>query len=219
MTDLADQLEAPPRAPVEWRNVGTVAEVAHKARVITSIVTPYDEDTVVEYPPGSSRLVTESFDPGAYAGVERRAGSVRANRDHDRTRPVGRAVTLYPSRTEGLIAEVRIARTPLGDETLALADPDEGVLSVSAGFAPMPDGQVFTEGRARRRIMRAFLDHIAYTADPQYLGATVLDVRARDSGIVVAHQSAYVDPPHDPAADEARAFIEQMRAQLPPLGA
>jgi phage head maturation protease len=96
------------------------------------------------------------------------------NRDHRADRTVGRAVALHPSREEGLVAEVRIARTELGDETLALAD--EGCLDASAGFLPMPGGEEW-QGRNRVRIRKGWLGHIAMTPDPAYVDANVLAVR------------------------------------------
>jgi phage head maturation protease len=70
---------------------------------------------------------------------------------------------------------LRISRTPLGDETLELAD--DGVLDASIGFAPMVDG-VRWNTRTARTITRAFLHHIALVPYPAYKGANVLAVRA-----------------------------------------
>jgi HK97 family phage prohead protease len=117
----------------------------------------------------------ETFLRGAYDGIEKRPGRVRGNRDHDDRRLVGKAVKFYPARQEGLVAEVRISRTPLGDETLALADDD--VLGVSAGFAVRGRDQEFERRTMTRRIKKAFLDHIAFVPDPAYQGAGVLAVR------------------------------------------
>src|SRR5262245_18714492 len=82
-------------------------------------------------------MIEEIVTAGAYQGVEARNGRVRANRDHDSTRLVGRALALHPSRQEGLVAELRISKTPLGEETLVLAD--DGILDASAGFTLMAD--------------------------------------------------------------------------------
>ena len=71
----------------------------------------------------------ESIAQGAFDGIERRANRVRVNRDHELQRTVGRAVTFHPSREDGLVAELKIAKTELGDETLQLAD--EGILDAS----------------------------------------------------------------------------------------
>ena len=103
-----------------------------------------------------------------------RANRVKVNRDRDYQRTIGRAVGLHPSRTEGLVAELRIAKTALGDETLALADDHS--LEGSVGFAVMPGGERWLEGRSRRRLERLFLEHIAMVPEGAY-DAQVIDVR------------------------------------------
>ena len=67
----------------------------------------------------------ELFMRGAWDGIEKRPNRVQANREHDKGahRRQGHQRS-DPSRPEGLVAEVKIAKTPLGDETLALADED-----------------------------------------------------------------------------------------------
>jgi phage head maturation protease len=57
---------------------------------------------------------------------------------------------------------------------LALAADD--CLDASAGFRVLPGGETW-EGRSRRRIVKAWLDHIALTPDPAYTDARVLAVR------------------------------------------
>src|SRR4029077_5183218 len=98
-------------------------------------------------------------------GIERRANRIRVNRDHDVTRTIGRALKLHPSGQEGLVAELRIAQTYLGDKTPTLAD--EGILDASAGFLPMPNGEQW-EGRSKRRLPKLWLGHIAVTPGPAH---------------------------------------------------
>jgi HK97 family phage prohead protease len=143
-------------------------------RVVELIVMPYDTETIVDQPYG--RPVHESVAPGAFTGVERRANRVRVNRDHVLERTVGRALTLHPDRPEGLVARIRIARTPLGDETLALADDD--CLDASAAFLPMAGGEQWNRTMDRVRLTKLWLGHIAMTPDPAYETANVLAVRA-----------------------------------------
>ena len=94
---------------------------------------------------------------------------MRANRDHDRQRTIGKAVNFWPSRKEGLVAAVRIAQTSLGDETLALADED--CLGASVGFAVRGSGRELDRRNRTRRIRQALLDHLAFVPDPAYLSA------------------------------------------------
>jgi hypothetical protein len=163
--------------PVEHRE-STVGDVRFPERIIEVLVAPYDVPAVVEY---RGEFWQESFERGAWDGIETRSDQkqVKANRDHDRTRLVGKVVRYEPSRQEGLVADVKIAKTDLGDETLALAD--EGILDVSAGFAARLRDTIFDK-RAKplpsRRIKKAFLDHIAFAGNPAYQGARVLNLRS-----------------------------------------
>jgi HK97 family phage prohead protease len=159
-----------PVGELEFR-AATQIGVDFPKRIIELVVMPYETEALVEH---QGRMVREVISRGAFDGIERRANRIRVNRDHDVTRTVGRAVALHPSREEGLVAEIKIAQTALGDETLTLAD--EEILDASAGFLPMPDGESWPE-RNLRRVSRAWLGHIAMTPDPAYETANVLAVR------------------------------------------
>ena len=173
MSDPEPQIVADERpiGGVEFRTV-TEMGVRWPERVIELVAMPYDSDALAVV---RGRSVIESCAPGAFDGCERRANRVKANRDHDPLRTVGRAVALHPSRTEGLVTELRIAQTPLGDETLALAD--DLSLEASVGFAVMAGGETWLEQRSRRRLTRCFLDHIALVPEGAYDGR-VLNVRS-----------------------------------------
>lgn len=155
---------------LEYRSA-ELASVDFPTRMVEVIVTPWEQETVVEH---KGRIVREVFTRGAYDGVETRPNRIKVNRDHNRERSVGKVVVLHPSRDEGLVAEIRISRTALGDETLELAD--DGVLDASAEFAVMTGGETW-EGKLRR-ITKAFLGGVAFTSEPAYPGANVLSVRA-----------------------------------------
>lgn len=181
-TELVDEIvdSAGLRSPIECRSV-PVTDVRFGDRIIEVVAAPYDVETVVPY---RGRMVRESFAPGSFDGVERRAARVKVFRDHPPpTGPVGRAHALHPSRKEGLVAELKISKTALGDETLELAD--DGVLDASVGFAIMSNGEQWLENRALRRVTRAFLDHIALPPQGQYdEAAGVLSVRRREPLVV-----------------------------------
>jgi len=123
------------------------------------------------------------------------------NRDHDLNRSVGKAITFHPNRAEGLVAEVKISATPLGDETLTLAE--DGVLDASAGFRPMPGGESWHERNTLRRIHKAWLGHIALCPDPAFEGARVLAVR---SGPAAVLDELPVLPAATPLLDEVRSW-------------
>jgi phage head maturation protease len=167
-----------PQAPVEFRssNVGTVN---FAQRTIEVIAVPYEQPTPVEY---RGEIWNELFERGSWDGIEKRPNRVRANRDHERQRTVGKVINFWPSRTEGLVAAVRIAQTTLGDETLALADED--CLGASVGFAVMGSGQELDRRSRTRRIKKAYMDHLAFVPDPAYEGAGVLSVRSASSPMV-----------------------------------
>ena len=190
--------------PIKFRSreqgVETVA-VSWPKRTIEVIVTPWEREAIVDDYPGRG-LVTEVFSRGAYDGIETRPNRVRVNRDHVAQRTVGRALAFAPKHERGLVAELKIADTLLGDETLQLAADD--CLDASAGWRPMPGGLRW-EGRNRVRVTKAWLGHIALVPEPAYEGARVLAVRA-DSPAVAA-----VVPQLTPHRDELQAWLFEVR--------
>jgi HK97 family phage prohead protease len=160
-----------PAGPLEYRDAKQIG-VSFPKRTIELVVVPYDEHAVVEH---HGRMITESIAPGAFDGIERRPNRIRVLRDHDNSRVVGRATALHPSRKEGLVAELRIAKTELGEETLTLADDD--MLDASAAFLPMPGGEQWPN-QSERRLTKLYLGHVAMTPDPAFAGAKVLSVRS-----------------------------------------
>jgi HK97 family phage prohead protease len=187
MTDIehddnvdATETETPrPLGVIEVRSAQLV-DVRYPQRLIDIVVMPYEQEAVVEF---QGRLIREVCSRGAYDGVQRRANRVKVNRDHDITRTVGRCRALYPSRDEGLVAEIKVAATPLGDETLALAE--DGVLDASAGFLPFPGGEQWLENRSLRRLVKCWLGHIAMVPDPAYEGANMLALRTATVGEIL----------------------------------
>jgi len=179
-----------------WHRTAQLVGVSFPDRTIEVVVMPYETEALVPY---QGRMVRETIARGAFDGIERRANRVRVNRDHQAERTVGRAVAFHPSRTEGLVAQVRIAATDLGDETLTLAD--DGILDASAAFRPMTPLQ--WEGRSKYRVDKAWLGHIAMTPDPAYVDARVLSVRA--AAAADGKGSA------TPNLDEARSWLLAVR--------
>lgn len=184
-----------PRLSIEFRDASVVG-VNFDARIIELVVVPYEEEAVVSY---RGEMWRETFLRGAFDGIEKRTDRIPANRDHDHARLAGRAVALHPSRIEGLVGEVRMADTPLGNETLELAHED--MVSGSAGFGVRGSDQVLdravTEGLPKRQIKRAFLDHIAFVAAPAYQGARVLAVRDEEQPRTAADLPQLVTPKLD----------------------
>jgi phage head maturation protease len=164
---------------LEFRS-SQLVDVNFPKRTIELIVMPYESEGTAFY---HGRTITEICSRGAYAGVEQRTRQIKVNRGHLTDMAVGKTVALHPSRHEGLVAEIRISRTDLGEETLILAD--DGVLDASASFGLLRDKQTGRvvpnaeqwETRDRRRLNHLFLDHIAMVPDPAYPDARVLAVR------------------------------------------
>ena len=156
--------------PVEIRTA-TIEAVAYPDRTLDMIVVPYDEWVPVEW---QGRVIEESVAPGAFGAIRNRARKFLVNMEHDPTRWIGTVLDLNPAHPTGLRATVKVRRSPEGDQ--ALDDASDGLLGGSIGMAVAP-GDEKIDGN-RRRIHKAFLDHIALTATPAYVGAEILEVRS-----------------------------------------
>jgi HK97 family phage prohead protease len=159
---------------LEFRSA-TQLGVSFPKRQIELIVMPYETEAEVLH---RGRRIREIVSRGAFEGIDARHRRITVNRGHVIDNVVGKAIQFHPSREEGLVAELQIARTAAGDETLSLAD--EGLLDASAGFG-VPDGGETWPERSLRRLTRVWLDHIAMVPDPAYKNATVLAVRQQES--------------------------------------
>ena len=155
--------------PVEIR-AAAVAAVDYPERTLSLIVAPYDEWTAVEH---RGRIVEESIAPGAFGAIRNRARKFLVNMEHDSQRWIGSVLDLDPDDPIGLRATVKVRRSPEGDQ--ALNDAADDLLGASIGMAVAPTGERIDGDR--RRIQTAYLDHIALTASPAYVGAKVLEVR------------------------------------------
>lgn len=169
------------RAPIEHR-AANVDAVDFTERIITVIAVPYESPAQVEY---RGQTWSEVFSRSAFDGLEHRQGrmpvysvlkSPVASHDHGGGRLVGKVDRVLPDSSAGLLTDLRISKTPAGDETLELAADD--ALSPSVGFATRGSDQVLDRSTMTRRINRAFLDHVALLSQPAYAGARVLAVRA-----------------------------------------
>jgi HK97 family phage prohead protease len=191
--------EKAPAEPILYRS-SSVTGVNFAQRVIEFVAAPYDEEAIVMWRGEAWR---ELFLRGAWDGIEKRPNRVKVNREHDKTRTIGKIVNFWPSRQEGLVGAARIAQTPLGDETLALAN--EECLGASVGYAaPARDVDLDKSGRpGLRRVRKAFMDHLSFVSDPAYEGATVLSVRSA-APVPVAETAG---PIETPALDELTAWL------------
>ena len=163
-----------PTGPMLFRSAD-VLQVRFPERLVEVIAHPYEQEALVNW---EGRAVTEVCARGAYSGIQRRADRIHVNRDHDVTRPVGKVKALHPNRTEGLVTDIVISHTALGEETLELAA--DGVLKASVGFRPKdePGSHVWSRDRRQVRLVKCWLGHVALVAEPAYEGAEVMTVRA-----------------------------------------
>lgn len=153
-----------------------VLDVDHRHRIITVIAVPWLQQATIPY---KGEVWNEVFERGAFnrAGLTTNPSRVRVNREHNPALAVGKATSFDTNDPRGLIADLHMAKTPLGDETLTLADDQS--LSASVGFGIHPGGETRERFTRTRRITNAFLDHIALVQQPAYAGAQVLAVRSR----------------------------------------
>jgi len=161
---------------------------------VTVLAVPWEQEAEILW---RGERWREVFTRGAFNGLESSAGRIRVNREHTRGDTVGRVVRADPADPQGLVMDVRVARTPRGDETLALAE--EQMVSASVGYlVKQPSDVVLSKNQMLRRVNRAFLDHLSFVESPAYEGAKVLSVREAPHGLTVAETPL----PETPTLDE-----------------
>jgi HK97 family phage prohead protease len=155
------------------RGDATLTDVDAKLRIIDVIAVPWEQETQVMW---RGEPWNEVFSRGAFDGLEDHAGRLRVNREHTKGDTVGKVVSADTKHAAGLLTRIRIAKTPRGDETLALAEED--MISASVGYFTKSMADVALNKKTRlRRVTRAFLDHLSLVESPAYVGAHVLAVR------------------------------------------
>ena len=163
---------------IEFRKAQTGA-VDFAQRTIEVRVIPYDEEIDVEF---QGKHLRERVDPGAFKNIDPKSTRITVNRDHDYGRTIGRLVELR-EEPSGAVGVTKISNTPLGDETLQLAE--DRVLGASVAMGVSRTGMEIRNGL--RRIFRIdVLDHLALLPNPAYAGAEVLDVREAAPPVEVA---------------------------------
>ena len=206
MTDLevSPACTEAPDAPLLYRS-SSVVGVNFAQRIIEFVAAPYDEEAVVLWRGEPWR---ELFLRGAWDGIEKRPNRVRANREHDKTRTVGKIVNFWPSRAVGLVGAARISQTPLGDERRALANDE--VLGASVGYAANGrDVELDKSVRpGLRRVKRAFMDHLSFVSDPTWESAAVLSVR-NETPPALGSDLPRLDTPD---LDELRAWLNARKS-------
>ncbi|MGH2373006.1 MAG: HK97 family phage prohead protease [bacterium] len=158
-----------------------VADVDKRQYLIDVLAVPWNEPAQVFW---RGDFWTEVFHRGAFDGVQERVGRIRVNREHTKGATVGKIVALDPQGDLGLTAQVKIVKSPAGDEIMALADQD--MTSVSIGYRANKPSDVRLDKRSKRRdVYGAFLDHLSFVEDPTWDRAQVLSVREGPNGLTV----------------------------------
>lgn len=181
---------------LERRDSTVLEDVDFKQRIIDVIAVPYEQEAEVAW---RGEMWREVFARTAFNGIENHAGRIPVNREHVLGDTVGKVVRADPYDKRGLLASVKIARTARGDDTLQLAA--EGMLGASVGYFVKLGSDVEMNRRAMlRRIKRAFMDHLAMTGSPAYVGAETVAVREE-----LLAQKAVGKPLVTPSLDEVMA--------------
>lgn len=191
------------RKLVEWR-AGETTDVKFPERTVTVLAVPYERPTdLVVY---QGRQYVESFARGAFSGIEDRPRQVAVNREHVKGTTVGK-VARFADSADGLIAEIRVAQTPAGDEVLTLVD--ERMLWPSVGFyIKRPSDQELNNRSTppTRWIKRAFIEHLSLVEAPAYADVDIVAVRAEETVDPVS------SPIETPMLDEWVAYLAARRA-------
>jgi HK97 family phage prohead protease len=142
-------------------------------RTLVGPLLPWEVETRVV---DRGRLVTETFQRGAFAGTDPARVPLTATHPRDAgTLPIGVTVELE-ERADAAHGAWHVSDTLIGNEVLALAR--DGVpLGLSVGFAEVPGGSRWSPDRTRVTRTRATLDHVAVVRVPAYAGAGVVGVR------------------------------------------
>ncbi len=173
-------------------------DVDFKQRIIDIIAVPYEQEAEVRW---RGEVWREVFDRRAFDGIQDHAGRVPVRREHTIGETVGKVIRLDPADSRGLLASVRIARTPKGDETLQLAAED--MLGASVGyFVKKPSDVLLNRRSMLRRVMRGFLEHLAMTDIPAYAGAVPVAVREGLTARPTAGEQPLVTPVLDSLVDD-----------------
>lgn len=164
----------------------TVTGVDFPQRIITVLAVPYEDPTPIMY---RGEVWQEVFSRAAFGNlVDLQAASRRTRyipvsakldfpwTDHEGSHLIGRVDRVVGERAEGLVLDLKISDTQVGNEALALAN--DQALHPSVGFSARMSDIASDRYRKTRRVNRAFLDHMTMVPVPAYAGAKVLSMRA-----------------------------------------
>jgi HK97 family phage prohead protease len=165
-------------------------DVDFKQRIIDVIAMPWGEEAQVVW---RGEVWRETFDRRAFNEAVQNSVRIPVNREHVRGDTVGRIVRMDETDPRGLLASVKVARTPRGDDTLQLAS--EGMLGGSVGYFVRKQSDVNLDRRAMSRfVRRAFLEHLSMVESPAFAGAETVAVRDELAAQLAAGERPLVTP-------------------------
>jgi HK97 family phage prohead protease len=172
----------------EDQPTGVDFSVDTESRVITGLAMPYGAI-------GKSRGQRFRFMPGS---IEFARPPIFL-RDHDRAQAVGKTVELKDTKA-GLVPSFKVAKTPRGDEVLALAA--DGVLTgLSVGDVEIVDAEPDREGVVN--VKKAFAKEISITGFPAFDDARISNVRFHEENSMPCSTCGQVHAAGTPCATPA----------------
>lgn len=149
-------------------SLSTQLKASADKRTVSGTVLPYNVQT------SDYRKLT--FSPGSVTWDAAAVGKIKLDREHDLSQLLG-AATGMSSDENGVYGTFRIARTPAGDEALALAE--DGALD---GLSAVVEIMSIEEDRSGDDVVTtvtsAVLRRVTMTADPAFTDARIATVAA-----------------------------------------
>jgi HK97 family phage prohead protease len=166
--------------------------VNFKDRIIDVIAVPWDQEAEIFW---RGEVWREVFERQAFDEAIQKSVRIPVNREHSRGDTIGRIVNMERN-DQGLLASVKVARTPRGDDTLQLAS--ERMLGGSVGYFVKKPSDVLLERRSMlRRVLRAFMEHFSMVESPAFVGAETVAVHDGLTAHPAAGEQSLITPSLD----------------------
>lgn len=153
------------------------------------------------------------FAPGSVSWARSAVSRIKLDREHDLGQLLGSAVKVSESK-DGLDATFKVARTPAGDEALALAE--DGALDGLSAVVNITDGMVDPQDEGGTLVTAATLLRATLTAQPAFDDARLTAVAmTHDGGTEMRCSTCGQTHPVGPCPTGPAAFTQQPAAQPP----
>lgn len=155
------------------------------------------------------------FAPGSISWDGSAVGRVKLDREHDLASLLGSATSLSADDS-GVMAKFKVARTPAGDEALALAE--DGALDGLSAVVEILDGRPDPADEGAYLVTSARLRRATLTADPAFSDARITSVAA--SAVRTQEgppMTTATDPAVEPDVQSFTAAVEAFTAAVQTL--